>query len=159
MLLSLEERHGGRFDHFNLSAFWSKFKKLPRGELSGLRDRLAPVCEQTVRMLPTLSAREVANVEHAFAKARMIGSGPWECVWAVLPEVVLRSLGDSNPQHLSNTAWAFATAGHTSHELFHAISAEAVRRRLGGFNTQDLSNTAWAFATAGHASHELFNAI
>ena len=43
-LLSLEERYGDRFNHFHLGAFWSKFKKLPRGELSGLRDRLAPVC-------------------------------------------------------------------------------------------------------------------
>mgnify|MGYP007000111585 len=64
---SLEQRHGDRFDHFNLGAFWSKFKKLPRGKLSGLRDRLAPVCELTVRMLPTLSAREVANLSHALA--------------------------------------------------------------------------------------------
>ena len=66
-LLSLEQRHGDRFDHFNLGAFWSKFKKLPRGKLSRLHDRLAPVCELTVRMLPTLSAREVANLIHALA--------------------------------------------------------------------------------------------
>ena len=62
-------------------------------------------------------------------------------------------------QNLANTAWAFATAGHASPELFNAISAEAFRRRLGGFNQQDLSNTVWAFATAGHEATELFNAI
>ena len=156
-LLSLEQRHGDRFDHFNLGAFWSKFKKLPRGELGGLRDHLAPVCQQSVRMLPTLSAREVANLSHAFAG--LIGSGPWESVWAALPGVALRSLVDFEPPHLANTAWTFTKAGHESAELFNAISAEVVRRRLGNFYPQALSNTAWAFAKAGHESVELFNAI
>ena len=170
-LLSLEQRHGDRFDHFNLGAFWSKFKKLPRGELGGLRDHLAPVCQQSVRMLPTLSAREVANLSHAFAG--LVGSGPWESVWAfataghasaelfnaISAEVVRRRLGNFNPQDLSITAWSFAKAGHESEELFNAISAEVVRRRLGTFKPQALSNTAWAFATAGHESVELFNAI
>ena len=62
-------------------------------------------------------------------------------------------------QDLSCTAWAFATAGHASAELFDAISAEVVSRRLKGFNSQHLSNLAWAFATARHASAELFDAI
>ena len=54
-------------------------------------------------------------------------------------------------------AWAFATAGHASPELFNAISAVAVRRGLGDFNPQELSNMAWAFAVANLASaDELF---
>ena len=73
--------------------------------------------------------------------------------------MVRRRLGGFTEQNLSNTAWAFATAGHKSPELFKAISAEAVRRRLSSFNEQHLSNTAWAFASAGHASPELFDAI
>ena len=67
-----------------------------------------------------------------------------------------RELNDFNPQHLSNTAWAFAKAGHASQELFKAISAEVARRRLADFNPQHLANTAWAFATADQASTELF---
>jgi hypothetical protein len=73
--------------------------------------------------------------------------------------VVRRRLGDFHSQALSNTAWAFAKAGHASSELFKAISAEVVRRRLGDFNPQHLSNTAWAFATAGHTFSELFKVI
>ena len=122
----MQRRHGDEFNGFHLSAFWSKFKALARGELGGLRDRLAPVCEQTVRMLPELGARSVSNIAHAFAKARLVGTGPWESVWEALPEAVRRSLGGYNEQNLSNTAWAFATAGHASPELFKAISAEAV---------------------------------
>jgi hypothetical protein len=60
--------------------------------------------------------------------------------------VVRRRLGGFNEQDLSNTAWAFATAGHASPELFNVISAEALRRRLSGFDEQDLCNIAWAFA-------------
>ena len=46
----------------------------------------------------------------------------------------------------SNTAWAFAKAGHAPLALFKAISAEVMRRGLGDFNPQSLSNTAWALA-------------
>jgi hypothetical protein len=78
---------------------------------------------------------------------------------AISAEVGRRRLGDFNEQHLSNTAWAFATADHVSTELFRVISAELMRRDLGDFNPQDLANTAWAFAKAGHLSTELFKAI
>jgi len=94
-LLSLHRRHGGDFDGFNIGAFWSRFKALPRGERGKHRHSLAPVCEQTVRMLPELNARQVANVVHAFAKAKLVGAGPWESVWAALPEAVRRRLGGS----------------------------------------------------------------
>ena len=121
-LLALHQRHGDDFNGFHIAAFWSKFKALVRGELGGLSNRLQPVCEQTVRMLPELDARQVANVAHAFAKARLVGTGPWHHVWTALPEVVHRRLGGFNEQELSNTAWAFAKAGHASSALFGAIS-------------------------------------
>ena len=158
-LLSLQQRHGHRFCHFNLGAFWSKFKKLPRGELGGLRGPLAPVCELTVQMLFELSARQLSNVAHAFAKARLVGSGPWESVWTALPQAMHRRPDGFNAQDLSITVWAFATAGLRAPALFEALSAEAVRRGLGGFKEQDLSNTAWAFAKSGHEAPALFEAI
>ena len=158
-LLALHWEHRDQFNYFHVDAFWSKFKVLARGQLGGLSDRLAPVCEQTVRMLPMLNARALANLAHAFAKAGLVGTGPWQNVWAGLPEAIRRLVRDFDPQNLSNTAWAFAKAGHLSTELFRIISAEVRRRELGDFNPQDLSNTAWAFATAGHLSTELFNAI
>ena len=146
----MQRRHGDQFTEFHLSAFWSKFKALARGERGKYRDSIAPVCEQTVRMLPELQARSVSSIAHAFAKAGLVRTGPWESVWEALPEAVRRLLGSFNPQDLSNTAGAFATAGHASPKLLNAISAEAVRRGMDGFKEQELSNTAWAFATAGH---------
>ena len=162
-LMSLQQSHGDRFDGLNLTAFWSRFKTLARNERGWLRaggkSRLAPACKQTLRMLPTLQARSVANVAHSFASASLIGTGPWQSVWTALPEVVYRWLGDFKPQELSNTAWAFAKSGRASPSVFAAISAEVAGRSLGGFNPQDLANTAWAFAKAGHAPPALFDAI
>ena len=158
-LLSLQERHGDRFNSFNFSAFWNKFKNLHCGELGGLQCRLASVCEQTARMLPELDARAVATIAHVFAKSKLFGNGPYQGVWAALDEAARCKLGGFNPQDLSNTVWAFAKAGHAAPALFDLISAAVVRRGLGGSKEQNLSNTAWAFATVGHASPELLNAI
>ena len=62
------------------------------------------------------------------------------------------------PQELSNTAWAFATAGYAAPALFDAIAEEA-SGRVREFTPQELANTASAFATAGHAAPALFGAI
>jgi len=159
-LLSLQQRHGGDFNGFHIGAFWSRFKRLTtRGTLCQLTHLLASVCQQTERMLPELDARNVANVAHALAKAGLVGRGPWQTVWAALPQAVHRQLGGFDPQGLSSTAWAFASVGHTSPELFNGISREVLGQRLGDFNEQELSNTAWAFAKAAHPSPELFDAI
>ena len=63
-----------------------------------------------------------------------------------------------NVQQLSNTAWAFATAGHKEASLFAAL-ATAAERRMGVFNPQELANTAWAFATSGQRDVSLFAAL
>jgi len=51
-------------------------------------------------------------------------------------------------QGLTNTAWAFATAGQSDALLFAAL-AKAVQQHVSDFNMQELVNTAWSFATAG----------
>ena len=158
-LLCLHQAHGARFNGFHVAAFWSRFKKLSRGELGGLSNRLEPVCEQTVRMLPELDARQVANIAHAFAKSRLVGGGPYQGVWMALEEVARRRLGDFKEQELSNTAWAFAAAGFKAPALFDIISAEVLRRGLDDFNEQNLSNTAWAFAKVGREAPALFDII
>ena len=57
-----------------------------------------------------------------------------------------RGLGGFNKQGLSNTAWAFATAGHEAPALLDAITAEALRRGFCGFGEINASNIAWALA-------------
>ena len=101
-LLYLHERYGHRFNRFHLNAFWNRFKKLPHGELGGLSDCLAPVCERTVRMLPELDGRGVASVAHAFAKAKLVGAGAWQDVWVALDQGARRGLRDFNAQNLQH---------------------------------------------------------
>ena len=55
-------------------------------------------------------------------------------------------MGEFAPQHLSNTAWAFATVCHLDETLFAALAKEAKQRR-GQLFSQELANIAWAFAT------------
>ena len=57
-------------------------------------------------------------------------------------------MGDFKAQDLANTAWAFATMGHSEIQLFRVL-ATAVVLRVGDFKAQEFANTAWAFVTAG----------
>ena len=49
---------------------------------------------------------------------------------------------------MSNTCWAFATAGHEAKNLFKAVAAQRERIARDG-NEQDVANTLWSFAIAG----------
>ena len=46
-------------------------------------------------------------------------------------------------QELANTAWAFATAGHSGAQLFTTL-ARAAQQRMGAFDAQELGNIARA---------------
>ena len=73
----------------------------------------------------------------------------------------------SNSQELSNTAWAYATAGHVAPQLFDALAAvvhsrltsPALDEELSTFSPQELANLCWAFATLGHRHDKLFDAL
>ena len=71
----------------------------------------------------------------------------------MLAKEAQRSLGDFNVQNLANTAWAFATAGHSDAQLFTTL-ARAAQQRMGAFNAQELGNIAWAIPTVSE-SHAL----
>ena len=68
-------------------------------------------------------------------------------------------LAGLKPQELSNTVWAYATAGVAADALYAAVAEAAVRGGLAGFNPQDLANTVWAYATAGVAADALYAAV
>ncbi|EJK61674.1 hypothetical protein THAOC_17795 [Thalassiosira oceanica] len=72
----------------------------------------------------------------------------------------LKSLDSFNPHDLSNTAWAYATAGESHSELFEKIGDHVAGRiSLDSFNPQALSNTAWAYATARRFHSRLFEEL
>ncbi|EJK54518.1 hypothetical protein THAOC_25847, partial [Thalassiosira oceanica] len=72
----------------------------------------------------------------------------------------LDSLDSFKQQNLSNTAWAFATAGESHPGLFRKIGGHvAGLMSLDLFKPLELSNTAWAFAKAGKSNPKLFKKI
>jgi very-short-patch-repair endonuclease len=80
--------------------------------------------------------------------------------WQAIDQQAQLLVTDFNAQDLSNTAWAFATAGVRAPELFAVIAAHAQSRLAKlKFAAQGLSNTAWAFAKVDVRAPELFAAI
>ena len=57
-------------------------------------------------------------------------------------------------QHITNTAWVWATAKRLDEKLFTALASEA-ERRMGEINAHDIANTAWAFATVNLLDEKL----
>jgi len=159
-LLALHQLHGHAFDRLNLATCWSRLGRVSpadRGELQANNGaRLFALREQTSLQVQTFNARSVSTTLHALAKLAI--PGPAWSLWVEREGVALTRVRDCNPQELSNTAWAFATAGLAAPALFDAIAAEAASR-VRHFNPQNMANTAWACATAGHGALALFDTI
>ena len=164
-LLEAHRAHRSAYREGALGASWSALSKLVRRDRVGQRllegPSLEPLVEHTLRTLPTMGARYVANTAHGVAATeratRWRGS---DALWNALTvrATSMARGGDFNAQDLAITAWAYATAGHASPALFDALALASIAR-VGEFKQQNLANTAWAYATAGHASPALFDAI
>ncbi|KAL7455388.1 hypothetical protein ACHAWC_006936 [Mediolabrus comicus] len=74
--------------------------------------------------------------------------------------VQLDHLRHFKPQALSNTVWAYATAGVNHPQLFEKVAKHIVRLdHLREFNAQDLSNIVWAYATAQVSHLKMFQQV
>ena len=160
-LLDLHANHGQMFTRVNLATCWSRLGRVSPADRIWLRsDDGAPLFalrEQTGDSVDTVGGRAMSNIAHALAKIGLQGPA-WENLWNELERAALARRSEFKPQELSNTAWAFATAGHATPALFDAIGKES-SGRVRAFKPQELCNTAWAFATAGHAAPGLLDAI
>jgi len=160
-LLELHEQHGPVFDRIHLATCWSRLGRVDAADRKWLQAndgaRLLALREQTSAQAQTFDARCVSTTAHALAKLAIPGTA-WRSIWEELEGVGVARRRSFNPQGLSNTAWAFATAGQAAPALFDAIAEEGAWR-VCDFSPQILANTAWAFTTAGHAAPALFDAI
>jgi len=162
-VLALHRVHGESFDDVNLATCWSKLGRASPSDRRWLHRsegarKLSALREQTSRQLRTLRPRELAITAQALAKLDLRDPA-WGGFWKELEGVVLaRQRSDFSPQALSNTACAFATAGHATHALMDSVVEECAER-VGEFKPFELAVTAWALATAGHAAPALFDAI
>ena len=165
-VLAAFDEHGHKFRPQDVASSWNALGKLVRrpAERQWLAretdERLAPLKEQTLQAVPTFPAKALAISAHGLASIE--SRTRWRAgndVWRAVAERGVDVVREFNPQELSNTAWAFATAKHpTPAALLDAIAVEATGR-VREFSDQGLANTAWAFATAGHAAPALLDAI
>ena len=131
----LHAQHGGGFNHIHLSATWMALGRLQTKSARGPSSKkgytrfrpmperviaeLHPLMSQTARAAAAgeLAGRELANVCYGVARSR-IPDGPARAeLLEVLAAAAAARVRDLKPQELSNTAWAYSTAGHAAPRL------------------------------------------
>ena len=116
------------------------------------------LAKEAARQAQDGAPRELANILWALAKFKLTEAAMPE-VFDALSQACAAKAPAFNAQDVSNTAWAWATAGATSNPAgWDAIAAHAPSK-IESFDQRALSLTAWAFATAGVAAPQLFEAI
>ena len=159
-LLSLSAAHSAILNHIHVANLWNKLGK--QSDTSGPRhwEEVRRLLRRTVELVDSCESRSLSNIAHGLAKCKLVRSEEANALFVAVAEAAVRDgLRGFNAQALSNTAWAFATAGVSAMPLFAAVAEAAVRDGLRGFRPQELSNTAWAFATAGVPAEALFKAV
>ena len=116
------------------------------------------LAKEAARQAQDGAPRELANILWALAKFKLTEAAVPE-VFDALSQACAAKAPAFNAQDVSNTAWAWATAGATSNQAgWDALAAHAPSK-IESFDQRALSLTAWAFATSGVAAPPLFEAI
>ena len=155
-LLSLHREYYDALNHIHLSTLWHRLGAIDRSQrLRRSPAQLDALREHTLATMPRFDAQALSNISLTLARAGLSRKPPWPELWTAIAQEAQGRVGEFVPQALSNTAWAFATAGHKAPALFEAIAKQA-QGRLGEFLPQHLANTAWAFAVADARCDALF---
>ena len=116
------------------------------------------LAKEAARQAQDGAPRVLANILWALAKFKLTEAAVPE-VFDALSQACAAKAPAFNAQDVSNTAWAWATAGATSNQAgWDALAAHAPSK-IESFDQRALSLTAWAFATSGVAAPPLFEAI
>lgn len=176
-LMRLYAQHNASFNKIHISATWmtlckhlnvharastssrsgyTRFRTMP----ATLQWALLPLMRQTAEMAlkGELEGRELANVMYGVARSRVPDNPARAGLFDVLAAAAASKLRDLKPQEISNSAWAYATAGHAAPKLFEGLAQSAMPLLI-DFSPQELSNMAWSYATAREHSPRLFDRI
>ena len=116
------------------------------------------LAKEAARQAQDGAPRELANILWALAKFKLTEAAVPE-VFDALSQACAAKAPAFNAQDVSNTAWAWATAGVSTNQAgWDALAAHAPSK-IESFDQRALSLTAWAFATSGVAAPPLFEAI
>ena len=83
---------------------------------------LEPLAQHTVRAARwgTIEARELTNMAYGVALTEM--AQPLGMLFTVFTKAAEQRLSGFQPQHVANTAWAFATVNYRDGKLFAAMA-------------------------------------
>ena len=155
-LLALHWKYYDALDYIHLSTLWHRLGAIDKSQrLRRSPAQLDALREHTLATMPQFGEQALSNISLSLARAGLSRKPPWPELWTAIAQEAQGRVGEFEEQHLSNTAWAFAKAGHKAPALFEAIAREA-QGRMGEFNAQHLANTAWAFAVADARCDALF---
>ena len=156
LLVEAGAAHGSAFNAVHASAFWVTLGRLVRADPAQRKwvhdnpGALEPGCDTTLRLLPTLEPRELANIAHGMASAGVSGSHrQWAGLWSGIAAAAQPTLGTFRTGELKDLAWAFATSGVLQPPLRDALAVEAVER-LDELRAEDIAILAWSFAAGRH---------
>ena len=155
-LLALHREYYDALDYIHLSTLWHRLGAIDRSQrLRRKPAQLDALREHTLAMMPQFDVQALSNISLSLTRAGLSRKPPWPELWNALGVAAQGRVGEFKAQELSNTAWAFAKAGHKAPALFEAIAQQA-QGRVGEFKEQELANTAWAFAVADARCDALF---
>ena len=178
-MFELMRRHGRKFNHIHLSAFWNLLGRITSSNGFGgyggnsfnsnnnsdwqneHKEGLELLVEHTKEIVATDSSgirgRELANIVHGVAKCG-VGASNDDGLVKALAKAIQRHLGECNGQEIANIAWAFAKSGYFDAEMFTRL-AEMAEKQMDRFNSQEITNVFWAFATVECDNAKLFKAL
>jgi len=158
-LLKLFADNEAIVNKIHLSNLWNKLGR--RRDASNPRFALGitQMMQRTTDLIETCGPRELANIAHGAAKARLDLGETERFLKGIGIATVSRGLHGFKPQELVNLVWAFATAGVNDDKLFTAVADEALAQQLRGFKPQELTNMVWSFEKAGARNKKLYIAV
>eukprot|EP00980_Cylindrotheca_fusiformis_P023397 scaffold10455_cov150-Cylindrotheca_fusiformis.AAC.1 len=123
-------------------------------------DAIRALIPKVAELKPKMSARNVAGLLNALAKARVPPESRQvhQKLMLVLGELAGRKIEDFEARDIAMTLNAFAKRGLRSSQFFEE-AAEAAIPIIRNFNAQDVANTVNAFAKMDHPQPMLFDEV
>ena len=105
-ILRLHEQLQAGMDHIHLATCWYRLGTLAamhKGDwLQRNADRLEPLRDHTMAMIPLLEAQGVSNTAYGLAKASLGNVPPWTSLLEELAAAAVRMRRTFNPQSIAN---------------------------------------------------------
>ena len=148
---SLIEEHAAEFNHVNVATAFRKLLQAPRAGMPRgvVEHSLEALEQQALQTMEDFGPQAIGNTLHIMAKKRYRPANA-----ALLPalEGRLRAVaGESKPQAIANTLWAYATLGKRPGAGVVGALEGRLRAVAGESNPQAIANTLWAYARLGRS--------